>query len=234
MTNSPLIHILQHEPHETPGHIADWLAQNQCRHTVFNTGDVLRDINPDMIQCLIILGGSANVDDTPRPDWMDAERALLTHLVTTKCPILGICLGSQLLADALGADVRIADHAEIGWHELLPDRSALNANGLAGLPFPARVLEFHERTFDLPAGATLLASSHYCKHQFFIANGRHFGVQFHPEWTKPILEKVIEVEPPAPNGRNIQSSAEMMAGDFDQARPFLWALLDHLISLREE
>lgn len=233
MTGRP-IHVIQHERHETPGHINDWLAIRGLDHIILQARDGFADINPDDIACLILLGGAVNLDDTARPDWLEEERALLGELARRPCPILGICLGSQLLADALGAEVRLADKAEIGWHDLVPDLAALEQCGLAHLPMPASVMEWHGRTFDLPKGATRLAATAWCTNQAFIANGRHIGLQFHPEWTKEITAAVAKAEPAEPNGQNIQSLSQIMAGDFDQTRSFLWGVLDHLISLVED
>lgn len=222
------VHIIQHESHEPSGHIADWLSDRSLEPAIINAREGMAQIDPDKIAILIILGGATNVHDQPQPEWLVEEKSFLAQMIKKPCPILGICLGSQLLADALGAQVRANELSEVGWHEVDFDLAAMEKAGLPGLARPDAFIEWHSQTFEIPDDAIRWASSQYCPNQAFVANGRHIGLQFHPEWTRTIVDRVAESEPAVPNGRNIQAIEQILNQDFDLTRPFLWGLLDHL------
>jgi GMP synthase-like glutamine amidotransferase len=141
---------------------------------------------------LVVMGGSMGVGDCddPRYPFLRKELALLERLARDDRPILGVCLGSQLLAAALGARVyplHVGEppvrHREVGWGAVTLARSNQEEPVLAGLDESEVVLHWHGDTFDLPAGATLLASTLACPNQMFRAGQRAFGLQFHVEVT---------------------------------------------------
>jgi len=147
----------------------------------FSTLDPLA---PDL---LVVLGGPIGAYEENAYPFLLPELALLRQRLAAKRPTLGICLGAQLMARALGARVYPAGVKEIGWTALTlteaGERSCLAA--LNGGP----VLHWHGDTFDLPEGATLLASTAVCAHQAFSVGDYALGLQFHPETTASSLER---------------------------------------------
>ena len=109
-----LLHVLQHVPFETPGCIAEWTRDNgyKMSFTRFYTGDPLPDINS--IDWLIIMGGPMSVHDTAEYAWLNNEKKFIGSAIAAEKKIIGICLGSQLIADVLGAAVRKNGEKEIG------------------------------------------------------------------------------------------------------------------------
>lgn len=180
--------ILQHVPFEGPGSIADWLAARGaevCSVRLF-AGDALPD--PADFDLLIVLGGPMSVNDEWFHDWLADEKRLIAAAIAQDRAVLGICLGAQLIASALGARVGPNEHTEIGWFDI----SALPAEGGFALPPRATVLHWHGETFALPDGAQLLASSEACRNQAFRIGERVIGLQFHLETTPDSLAELLE------------------------------------------
>lgn len=129
---------------------------------------------------IVAMGGNMHAWDAEAHPFLRDEHRLLAEAVEAEVPTLGICLGAQVLARALGARVFTAGEAEVGWLEVAPTPAAASDPLLAALERPAGVMQWHVDAFELPAGATLLASSKTCENQAFRA-GMAWGVQFHPE-----------------------------------------------------
>jgi len=147
----------------------------------------LDDVDPLAPDLLVILGGPIGVYENESYPFIDAERTLIAARVAARLPTLGICLGSQLIASALGARVYPSGVKEIGWAPLTLT-AAGRASCLAHLEDTA-VLHWHGDTFELPDGATLLASTPLCKHQAFSLDDRRtLALQFHAETAGRALE----------------------------------------------
>ena len=134
---------------------------------------------------LVFMGGpmSAN-DDLP---WIPEELALIERAAAAGKPVLGVCLGAQLVAKALGARVYRNPVKEIGWYPLYWTGAAHGDALLGGLSEPETVFHWHGETFDLPAGAEWLAYSEACQHQAFRVGGNVYGLQFHLEVTPKMV-----------------------------------------------
>ena len=185
--------VLQHTPTEGPERVAVALAERgvACTVRALHRGEpVPDDLAPGEI--LIVMGGPMGVGDVGDARWpfLGQEIALLRKLCARDAPVLGICLGSQLLAAAAGArvypntrpgpDGSPAPAREVGWGavDLI---GAQREPVLAGLASPLIVLHWHGDTYDLPPGAAHLASTPVCRHQAFRLGRRQFGFQFHCE-----------------------------------------------------
>jgi GMP synthase (glutamine-hydrolysing) len=137
-----------------------------------------------------VFGGAMNVIDQDSHPWLTGEIELLRDALERRMPVLGVCLGAQLLAAAAGAEVHRVSDPEIGWHgvERLP--AAADDPVASALPDRFTAYQWHSYACRLPAGAVELARSPVCP-QAFALDGHAWGVQFHPEVTPDILEDWI-------------------------------------------
>lgn len=182
-------HILQHVPFEGLGSMADSLARRGAAvsHTRFFEDPQLPGI--DGLDLVIAIGGPMSVNDEAELPWLVPEKAFLREAMRRGVPLLGICLGAQLIASALGARVYPNRQKEIGWFEL---------EGIPGDPddfrFPDRftALHWHGETFDIPPGARRLAGSVACRNQAFQCGERVIGLQFHLEATQDGLRQLVD------------------------------------------
>jgi|SRR5580704_247332 GMP synthase (glutamine-hydrolysing) len=191
--------VLTHAEFEGPGRIAELVVDAGYSLEVrsLHRGDpVPSSLARD--QLLVVMGGSMGVSDLDNPEYpyLKREVELLRRCIAEDAPVLGVCLGAQLLAHAAGARVFPMTGAnderlyEVGWAPIR-FRSADSAPVLEGLPPEAIVLHWHGDTFDLPEGARLLASSAICRNQGFQLGHRLFGLQFHCETTPLDVENFL-------------------------------------------
>jgi GMP synthase-like glutamine amidotransferase len=146
---------------------------------------------------VMVFGGAMHVDQDDEHPWLVEEERYLRELVEREVPVLGVCLGAQLLAQAVGARVGPATEPEIGWLEveLIADDPLLGA-------FPPRfpAFQWHSYAFDVPPGAVELARSPVCPQAYRLGRAA-WGVQFHPEVTRDIVARWIADAPgEAPDG----------------------------------
>jgi len=191
--------VLTHAEFEGPGRIADLVvdAGHSLEVRSLHRGDpVPSSLARD--ELLVVMGGSMGVSDVDGPEYpfLKREVALLRRCIEQDSPVLGVCLGAQLLAHAAGARVFPMTGAngartyEVGWAPIR-FRGTGSAPVLDGLPPEAVVLHWHGDTFDLPEGAQLLASSAVCRNQGFQLGHRLFGLQFHCETTARDVENFL-------------------------------------------
>jgi len=172
---------------------------------------------------------SAN-DEDARP-WLVAEKRLIRRAIAEQKVVLGICLGAQLVANALGAAVYRNRFAEIGWLPVRLTPEARRSPLFGFLPETLRVFHWHGETFDLPAGATRIAESEACANQAFIHGTRVIGIQFHPEATREsvlgILEESAADLVPGPY---VQSRLSVLGADenYEMLQPVMFGILDRL------
>jgi GMP synthase-like glutamine amidotransferase len=224
------IHILQHVSFENPGMIRDWAIarQHPLSYTYLFENEI---VYPDMtaFDMLIIMGGPMGVYEEAQWVWMKGEKAFIKQAVDAGKIVLGICLGSQLLAEALGAKVYPNAVKEIGFFSVTMMDDVLTAH----LPKDWMVFHWHGDTFDLPEGAALLASSAVCKNQAY-RKGNCVGVQFHPEADKALIQQMVHHEKAElVKDEYVQTEAAIMEqlhlGDAN--RELLFQLLDNIINL---
>jgi GMP synthase-like glutamine amidotransferase len=142
-------------------------------------------VDPAVYSALIFMGGPMSVnDDLP---YLRREEGFIRDAIERGVPVLGVCLGAQLIAHALGAQVRRNPVKEIGWFEIQFSAAAQEDRLFAGFGRSETVFHWHGETFDLPAGAVLLASSERSKNQAFRLGSTVYGLQFHPEVTPEMI-----------------------------------------------
>ena len=180
--------VLQHVAVEGPGTLGSYLeARGWKLETVALYEGARLPEDTQGYQAVIVMGGPMGVYDEADYPFLRDEHRFLTRVLAQDVPLLGICLGSQLLAKALGARVYRNPHKEIGWYSV--DLTPAGAADLlfAGLTSPVPVFQWHGDAFDLPAGATPLASSPLCTNQAFRYGDRVYGLLFHLELTPAII-----------------------------------------------
>jgi len=141
---------------------------------------------------IVVFGGDMNADEIDRHPNLAHERELLADAVDTGVPVLGVCLGGQLLARALGADVTLSPVTELGFTTLHPTAEASEDPLLSAFADGDRVFHWHRDTFAIPDGAVLLATGDDVANQAFRYGDRAWGIQFHPEVTAPNLDYWID------------------------------------------
>jgi len=184
----PSVLAIQHVEPETTGLIGDVLAAEGARLTtvrVFEGEPVPAHIAPH--DALVVMGGPMGVYEADRHPHLAAEIELIRRAVESDIPVLGVCLGSQLLAAALGATVRPA-RKELGW---FPVTLAMDDPLWAGLPGAFTAFHWHGDAFDPPPGSVPLASSELTPCQGF-RHGSHIGLLFHMEMSEPMIRALVE------------------------------------------
>ncbi|MFN8288126.1 MAG: type 1 glutamine amidotransferase [Chitinophagales bacterium] len=225
------IHVLQHEPYEGPGLIHEWANE---RGYIVSITEVFNNQplpSTDLFDCLVIMGGAMSVNDESIYAWLKPEKELVRQTVKADKLILGICLGAQMIASALGKAVYKNGKKEIGWFPVTLTQAGENklSSGWHNQTF----FHWHGETFDLPEGAELLASSSACLNQAFIIGQKIWAFQFHPEVNQQVLHQMVS-----------SGSAELIKEEFimtpdevlqqepiiQQTRPLLFNLLDKIIN----
>ncbi len=190
------LHYIQHVPFETPGSILDWATTAGV--TLTSTRMFKDEPLPrlESLDCIVVMGGPMGVNDITRFKWLKAEKNFIETAVKIGKPVLGICLGAQLLADVLGAGVRKNRYKEIGWFPLTTTKENESIAATQFLPKRFTAFHWHGDTFDIPEGARRIAISEACENQGFVYHDRVIALQFHLEVTEPSLIEMVN------NGRN--------------------------------
>lgn len=188
------IHCIQHVPFETPGQILVWAEEHG--HSVTATrmyaGEALGLPAIETLDWLVVMGGPMSIGDEKAHPWLTVEKRFIEAALEKKKIIIGVCLGAQLLASVLGANVFRNRYREIGWFDVKLTRDAATFPVTRGLPRKFRPLHWHGETFDIPRGAVNIAESKACTNQAFVYGGRAIGLQFHLEMTERGVEDLVE------------------------------------------
>ncbi len=201
------VHVLQHVPFEGLGSMETWLSERgaNVRYTRFYQSADLPD--PRQVDLVIAMGGPMSVNDEREYPWLRHEKAFLAEAIGFGTPVVGICLGAQLIASALGARVFANAHKEIGW---FPIEGIGAGADVFRFPPTASVFHWHGETFDLPSGAVHLARSEACENQAFQFGRNVVALQFHLETTPATADLLIE-----------NCRAELVAGRYIQTEQTL-------------
>jgi GMP synthase-like glutamine amidotransferase len=230
--------VMQHVPFEGPGAISDWAYSNGHRVEFCRlwAGDRLPD--PDTIDGVAVMGGPMSIWETYRHTWLEPERHLISELVRKQVPVLGVCLGAQQIAAALGASVYRGPQKEIGFFPVTLANNAWRTlmSGRTPPPVGATVFHWHGDTFDLPEGAELLASSPVTPNQAFCVGTSTIALQFHLESTLESIDSLAAAslgeigrgtyQVPADTARARLRKEQLCFGG--ACRSLLYALLDRL------
>lgn len=173
--------ILQHSPDTPAGTSIDWLNLKEIPYQLLRLD--LGDQFPDALdfQILIICGGAMNVDQEATYPWLRQEKSFIRACIDSGIKVVGLCLGAQLCAEALGAKVQKHPHWEVGWHKisLIPTKNL----EIPSAPGSIVAFQYHGYSFSMPEGAEHFASNDICHNQAFTWNDQVLAFQFHPETT---------------------------------------------------
>ena len=180
--------VCQHVPYEILGTLDPLLRNAGFRIRYVNFGRH-PDASPDISRYhgLVVLGGPMNCDQSDRYPHLTTEVELIRQAIEAGKPVLGICLGSQLIARALGARVFKNPVKEIGWYELNPTPDGNDDPLFSNLQPTQKIFQWHGDTFEIPDGAVQLASSPDCTNQAFRYGDNVYGLQFHLEVDEPLI-----------------------------------------------
>lgn len=201
--------IFRHAAHEGPGYFADFLARKRLpfRLVRVDADDPIPE-SLDGIAGLVFMGGPMSVNDPLA--WIPKLTRLIARAVEADVPVLGHCLGGQLMAKALGAPITRNPVKEIGWLPVQIVESPATRRWLDGLPPTFTAYHWHGETFAIPQGATRILASANCANQGFVL-GKHLGMQCHVEMTpRLIADWVQETDGELKPSPTVQSGEEML------------------------
>ncbi len=219
------IYCLQHVAFENPGTIKDWAEENH--HSInytyfFEDSFVLPHLKN--IDALIIMGGNMNVDEEKEYPWLSKEKELIAAVIDAGKKVIGICLGSQLIAAALDSKVYPNNEKEIGFFPVQFSGGALNHPLFNHFTNPYTVFHWHGDTFDLPTNAKLIASSQACQHQAYLIGNTVLGLQFHFEMNQVIIDDMIKHD-----GKELEE-----AGKYIQSKPAIQNSYQYLMKNKKD
>ncbi len=223
--------IIRHTATEGAGYFSEFLDHHAIpwRVLCIDTGDAL-PISLNGYSGLCLMGGPMSVnDDLP---WIPKELALIRQAVERDIPVVGHCLGGQLLSKAIGGVVTQNAVKEIGWGEVRVTDALAAEDWLENGDQPINVFHWHGETFSIPPNGMRILESTYCANQAFILNNRHVGLQCHVEMTPEMIRTWCEngaEEIDASPGPAVQSAAVMQTDLETQTRQ-LHAIADKIYS----
>ncbi len=206
------IHYLQHVPFEDLGSMASYFDRQGHRLSATHLYQNQPLPTPDAFDWLIIMGGPMGVGDEKQFDWMIKEKVLIKESIDAGKIVLGICLGAQLIAEALNAKVYPNALREIGWFPVFDTGQAHGTLLEDVIPEGLEVFHWHGDTFDNPGGSVALAASEACRNQGFVFDDRIVGLQFHLETTPTSAKALLDnCRHELDGSRFVQSEAHILS-----------------------
>lgn len=223
------IHFFEHAEIEGIGTFEDLLFERSWSSSRTRWDLDQAPPDPSSWDLLVVMGGPMNVYEDVNHPWLVREKAYLSQILSHNRPVLGVCLGAQLLAERLGAEVTRNEFTEIGWSELRLEPAMRQAGALFDhMPEVASVFQWHGDTFALPAGCEAIGSTEACRNQGFV-KGNAVALQFHLELDPNSLRGLIKAQPHF-RGPFIQKPDAFLANaaGFRANRDWLGGLLDKI------
>ncbi len=230
--NKIRIHYFQHVPFEGLAGIGEWAVRkgHLVAGTMFFEDHVLP--NQDSYDWLIIMGGPMSVNDEAEHPWLVAEKAFIREAIVRNKTIVGVCLGSQLIASALGRRVYPNTVKEIGWWPIENAGKLGDAPSVFRLTAPEMVFHWHVDTFDMPEGAVHLYRSDICINQGFLLKNNVIGLQFHFEVTRDSIMEMVsgDIAEIEMGGIRVQSRQQIieMIDHCHDSNQIIFRILDYL------
>jgi GMP synthase-like glutamine amidotransferase len=231
-------HCLQHVPFEDMAAITEWLSNKKFEITYTKFFNEIALPDPSDIDWLIIMGGPMSVNEEKNYPWLKIEKQFINDCIAQNKVIIGICLGSQLIANSLGYKVYPNKHKEIGWFPINKNKN-INIEIFDDLPEELPVFHWHGETFDLPEESVLIASSEACTNQIFCVYPNIIGFQCHLETNSESLAELSSESEPELKipGKYLQTADEMVSGSKFYTQPMhsaLFGILDKLLLTNQE
>lgn len=233
------LHVLRHMSFEGPGRIADWAEQRGHRVTetrLFEPNAAFPDLAD--LDALVVMGGPMSVGDTAEHLWLIPEKRLIREAIAQDKRLIGVCLGAQLIAEALGAQVHRAAHREIGWFPVELTEAGCNHPLCRTLPVRFTAFHWHGDTFGLPPGAVQLASSAACAQQIFAVEDRILGLQCHleiePAGVEGLCTHCAEDIQPGPWVEDAGRMCAERASTYAEMGSVLFELLDRFMEMDDQ
>jgi len=226
------IHFIQHVAFEYPGSIIDWATENN--HTTAFTKVFEEAVFPLPAQydMLVILGGPMGVYEEDIYPWMADEKHCIKAAIAAKKKVLGVCLGSQFIANVLGEEVYPHTLKEIGWW---PVQKVTEHALTEGLPVEFITFHWHGDTFKLPGGAVQLFRTAQCGQQGYIYSNHVAGLQFHMEVKQDLLDGMTEHESKELTGEGYVQTAQTIqqniAVEVPKQNVYMKRLLNNFVNL---
>ncbi|MEO3433135.1 type 1 glutamine amidotransferase [Inquilinus sp. CAU 1745] len=235
--SAPKILILQNSPGAPAGVVGDQLARaGASLDTRLALGGDPLPSAPEGYDGLLVLGGPMSPNDDDDYPGLKAERELIRAFAASGRPVLGICLGAQLIARAFGGTARRHDIPEIGFTQIELTKDAAGDHLMGGFDTLPRLMHWHYDTFDLPDGAVLLATNSVCRNQAFRLGQEVHAVQFHPEVTAEIIRdwlRRFRAEGVSPDAISEDEMEAQMRDHLAAAESFGRTLADRWLALVE-
>lgn len=184
--------IIKHIDIEGPGLIETFLRQAKIPYQILNLQIDEKFPKMDDLSYIVVLGGPMNVYEEDRYPFLKDEDIFLKEAIQRGKRILGICLGAQLIAKAMGSKVFKAPTQEIGWYDVSLTEAGLQDSLFSHFPNTFSVFQWHGDTFEIPRGAKLIATSSSVPHQAFRYGENVYGLQFHLEVKEEMIHEWVE------------------------------------------
>ena len=226
------IHILQHAVWETIGQLDKWFSKNGLSYSITHLykGEKLPKTKVDF---LIVMGGPMGIFDDVNYTWLKEEREFIKQTINSDTKVLGICLGSQFIADALGANVFPGEEKEIGFFDIKKTNNHPITNNL---PNEFEVFHWHGDTFETPENSINMFSSELTKNQGFIYDDRVIALQFHLEVGIKEIEGFVKngIDELTPS-KYVQHKNNILSQNFnfDKSNSYLFNILDYVIKVNK-
>lgn len=223
------IHSIIHAPFEKLGVIEDWVSEKNYQLSVSHgyKGEKLPDTS--QFDFLIVMGGPQSACELTKYAYLQNEIVLAKQAIEKNKAVLGICLGAQLVAEALGAKTTRSPNKEIGVYPIQTTKAAMSDALFQQFPPQFDVMHWHNDMPGIPEGAVLLAKSEGCPQQAFAYGDRVYGFQFHLEMTPALVKALVEHCPEdLLQGKYIRNAKELLSANLESINQKMYLTLDHL------